>query len=173
MDRELRFRTPTFPGRGRGASGRALIEELRRRVIAQYQVALRAACSQPARRQDFGGVVRSAMALVLLLVLLEMRPGTRLGSKPNLEATAGQRAAAVCSIVYGRMTQTLTNVDGVKLPNRLRPNLLGRFRSTHAAVGRSLYAALRARTLAESGEDAELLPKLYDEISQQARLTRN
>ena len=156
--------------------GRALIEDLRRRVIAQYQVALRAA-HVASRHVDKISValVRCAMALVLLLVLLGNAARVR-GWAQNLTwkrrpANAPRQSAALW---YGRMTQTLNKRGWRKAPEQTAAEFAGKIPDAHMrqSVDRFTRHYERAR-FAESGEDAELLPKLYDDISQQARQTRN
>jgi len=72
------------------------------------------------------------------------------------------------------MTQTLNKRGWRKAPEQTAAEFAGKIPDAHMrqSVDRFTRHYERAR-FAESGEDAELLPKLYDEISQQARQTRN
>jgi hypothetical protein len=156
--------------------GRALIDDLRRRVMTQYQALLRAAHAA-GRRADQRSLTWLRGAAVLLFLLMLLGNATRIrGWGQSLTwrrrpASAPRQSAALW---YGRMTQALGKRGWRKAPEQTAAEFVGKIADAgvRQSVDRFTRHYERAR-FAESGEDAELLPKLYDDISAQARQTRD
>jgi hypothetical protein len=156
--------------------GRALIDDLRRTAMASYQFALRAthrASEQVARIPAVWA--RGAALLALLLVVLgnmsRIRALGQILAWRRHPASAPRHSAALW---YGRMTQALSKRGWRKSPEQTAVEFVGKIPDKHVrqSVDRFTHHYERAR-FAESRKDAELLPKLYAEISEQARQARN
>jgi transglutaminase-like putative cysteine protease len=156
--------------------GRAWIDDLRRRAMTPYQALLRAAHAA-GRHADPRAMawMRGAAALVFLLLLLGNATRIR-GWVETL--TWGRRPASAprqsAALWYGRMTQALGKRGWRKAPEQTAAEFVGKIPDARVrqSVDRFTRHYERAR-FAESGEDADLLPKLYDDISAQARQTRD
>lgn len=152
--------------------GRALLENLRRKMVAPYGKLLQAA---RAAQQRASGVsmtwVRGASALGCLLLLLanatRLRRWSRRLAWRHAPASAPQQAAALW---YERMAKALSKRGWRKAPEQTAAEFVGGIPDTRVRESVSNFTRHYERArFAASAEDAKRLPELYKEITADSR----
>jgi hypothetical protein len=156
--------------------GRAMIENVRQKIVARYQIMLRAAHRVSRRANQVPMTwAGSVTALIFLLVLLGNAKHLRVWSQRltwrRRPATAPRQAAALW---YERMTALMSERGWRKADQQTAAEFVEEIPDVRVrqSVNRFTQHYERAR-FAESTEDAELLPELYEKITADSRQRRN
>jgi len=155
--------------------GRALVENLRRKVVAPYQSLLRAAHRVGDHATHTSTTWAAiAAALASLLLLLANAKSLRVWSERLMwrrHPSAAPRQAA--ALWYMRMTTVLDKKGWRKADEQTAAEFVEQIPDTRVrqSVNRFTQHYERAR-FAESTEDAELLPELYAKVTADARQRR-
>jgi transglutaminase-like putative cysteine protease len=156
--------------------GRALFDGLKSRVMARYESLLRFAHAASRRTDRMSTTwLRNAAALVcLLLILGAVTLLRRWGKSLTWRRRPGSAPGQSASAWYGRMTLVLNKSGWQKAPERTAAQFVEEISDARIreSVDRFTRHYERAR-FAESGEDAELLPKLYEDVRARTRQARN